>query len=255
MSDIECDDVDCEGCDCVIPQPHCLVCVSSGRVHEFDDDAKQDMANTNTKRLEPKKTVFIDETNCQGWIVKKYLTPEDAKALLSTLVKEVPWIQHIIKVWGRECTQPRKTCMMGAEYSYSGSVHPQSPWHPAVKELMERINREFGTDFNGCLLNYYRDGNDYIGPHSDDEKTLAANSSVFAVSLGACRTMKFAKKASTLNPTHSVQLENGSLMAMTGPKFQRTYTHTIPKEPKALGPRISLTFRKFNIPDVKQHMI
>ena len=41
-----------------------------------------------------------------------------------------------------------------------------------LNELLNSINIIFNSDFNSILINYYKDGNDYIGNHSDDEKCL-----------------------------------------------------------------------------------
>jgi alkylated DNA repair dioxygenase AlkB len=39
--------------------------------------------------------------------------------------------------------------------------------------------------FNSCLLNLYHDGNEGMGWHSDDEKSIEDNSSIASVSFGA----------------------------------------------------------------------
>lgn len=82
---------------------------------------------------------------------------------------------------------------MGKEYVYSGSVHPGVEWTGPITKLKERINKDLGTDFNQCLLNNYRTGNDYISNHSDNERELS-NGTVAGISLGAERILVMSKK-------------------------------------------------------------
>ena len=53
-------------------------------------------------------------------------------------------------------------------------------------------NREFRIPqkFNSVLINYYRNGNDRVGSHSDDEKELGPLPSIASVSLGADRLFR-----------------------------------------------------------------
>ena len=58
---------------------------------------------------------------------------------------------------------------------------------------MKLINTQFGTNYNGILINKYIDGNDYIGAHGDDEKNLDAGD-VIAISYGAVRKFRIRDK-------------------------------------------------------------
>ena len=132
---------------------------------------------------------------------------------------------------------------MGKEYAYSGAVHPKSKFTKPVKDLMKKINEEFDTEFNSCLLNKYEDGNQYISAHSDDEKGLSRHM-VIAVSIGSERVMKFRNKETF--EIVKVVLTPGSLLMMKGKNFQKNWTHEITKQPSIKGCRISLTFREFS---------
>ena len=96
------------------------------------------------------------------------------------------------------------------------------------------------TKYNSCLLNLYNDGNEGIGWHSDDEKSIEDGSSIASVSLGAKRKFSFKHKQS--NKTISVLLEHGSLLLMKG-VTQKKWLHSLPKSSKITLPRINLTFR------------
>jgi alkylated DNA repair dioxygenase AlkB len=60
-----------------------------------------------------------------------------------------------------------------------------------LKQTVENVSN---TKFNSCLLNLYHDGNEGIGWHSDDEKSIGDNSSITSVSIGAERKFSFKPK-------------------------------------------------------------
>ena len=135
-------------------------------------------------------------------------------------------------------------------YFYSRSVAKSIPPGESIKALLDFVNKIFDSEFNGVLVNYYPDGDHYISDHSDSEAGLDPKGGVVIASAGATRTMQFKR---TKNPpigtanfkygAYKIPLIDGSLIAMMGPNFQKAYTHGIPKEAKASGPRWSFTFR------------
>lgn len=106
-----------------------------------------------------------------------------------------------------------------------------------LKQIVENISN---TKFNSCLLNLYDDGNEGMGWHSDDEKSIEDSSSIASVSLGAERKFSFKHKQS--HKTISILLEHGSLLLMKG-ATQKKWLHSLPKSSKITLPRINLTFR------------
>lgn len=104
-----------------------------------------------------------------------------------------------------------------------------------------KINGELNTDFNECLINRYRTGEDYIGFHSDNEKELS-NGIVAGISLGQERTMVLKRKDGTKEIKFI--LPHGSLFVMES-NTQKIWLHGIPKELSKSNERISLTFRQF----------
>jgi alkylated DNA repair dioxygenase AlkB len=111
----------------------------------------------------------------------------------------------------------------------------------ALLEIKEQVEKVALVKFTSCLLNYYRDGKDSNGWHSDDEKELGKNPVIASVSLGAPRMFHFRnKKDKTLK--HKLPLEHGSLLLMQG-TTQHYWQHQLPKTAKNVGGRINLTFR------------
>jgi alkylated DNA repair dioxygenase AlkB len=80
-----------------------------------------------------------------------------------------------------------------------------------------------------------------MGWHSDDEKSIARNSCIASISLGAERKFSFKHKRS--GETVSVLLETGSLLLMKG-ETQTHWLHSLPKSKRVREPRINLTFRR-----------
>lgn len=106
-----------------------------------------------------------------------------------------------------------------------------------LKQIAEELT---GVTFNSCLLNLYHNGDEGVAWHSDDEKSLAKNSAIALLSLGAERKFSFRHKKT--NDTVSVILENGSLLVMKD-TTQTNWLHSLPRSKKIMSPRINLTFR------------
>lgn len=217
---------------------------------ENDDETKQLEPNTKEAKTDPVK-VFLEvgpnanASTAKAWLRLNFVEPEEEKELFQYFQKHIPFIRHILYAGtDRERKQARLSCSMGAAYAYSGSVHPESPWDQKVLEIMNRINAEYGTQFNSCLINYYQNGSEYISAHSDDERRLDRNGLVLSLSFGSERVMTIRSKTGAMKPL-LIPLPPGSLFAMEGPQFQKLFTHGIDRCSPKVGPRISLTFRRF----------
>lgn len=171
--------------------------------------------------------------------------PQEQSLLMNALQKEIPWKQEHIKLFGKTHPTPRLTAWHGDEhcvYKYSGVVNQPFPWTPSLLTIKSRIeNLSNGTTFNCVLLNFYRDGSDKMGWHSDDEKELGPNPSIASVSFGATRRFDFKHKTEA-NNKFSIHLESGSLLLMQG-DMQHHWLHQIPAQKRIQEPRINLTFR------------
>ena len=96
------------------------------------------------------------------------------------------------------------------------------------------------------LANGYRDGNDSMGWHSDDEPELGPNPCIASLSLGAERAFLLRPRkpdAAGKRPSARLVLAHGSLLVMRGAS-QARYQHCLPKTRRPVGPRINLTFRR-----------
>ena len=106
--------------------------------------------------------------------------------------------------------------------------------------IRKRIFEKFKIDFNSVLANFYRDGKDSMGWHSDDEKELGPNPTIASISFGSERDLVFRNKIS--RETLAITQTNGCLILIDG-ETQKNWQHSIKKTQKVIGPRINLTFR------------
>ena len=169
-----------------------------------------------------------------------FLPPADADTLLAHLLANLPWQQD--RIFGRPA--PRLTAWIadvGIEYRYSGLAHVGTGWGFGLEAVRDAVWAASGCRFNSLLLNRYRDGNDSIGMHADDEPELGENPTVATLSLGAERT--FVLRHAAAKETVKVRLPHGSLLVMAG-TTQTHWRHGVPKTAEAVGERVSLTFRR-----------
>ena len=174
-----------------------------------------------------------------------WLPTADADALFTVLRGDIAWEVHRIRLFGRLVDSPRLSCWIGdpeATYVYSGARFEPRPWPAALLSVRERLARETGVDFNSVLANCYRDGRDYMGWHSDNERALGQRPVIASLSLGQARRFVF-RDRSAKGAKHELLLPNGALLLMAG-DTQSLYQHALPATAKPVGPRINLTFRR-----------
>lgn len=174
----------------------------------------------------------------------RFFEPEKAEELFRRLQSEIPWRQVSIKLYGKTIPVPRLTAWHGdpgVSYTYSKLTLNAEPWTPALLEIRDRLKELDATDFNGVLLNSYRNGNDGMSWHSDDEPELGPNPVIASVNFGGVRRFQFRHRLRR-NETAAIDLTPGSCLMMRG-ETQTFWLHQIPKTKKSCEPRINLTFR------------
>lgn len=175
----------------------------------------------------------------------KIFSSEENVHLLEELVQKIPWKADELFIFGKKIISQRKVAWYGDEayeYTYSHQTKRAIAWLPILKEIKNKVEVVTGECYNSCLANLYETGRVGMGWHSDDEKTIARDSAIASVSLGACR--RFVLKNKRDKTKIELALEGGSLLLMKG-CTQRFWLHSLPKTRKPLGMRVNLTFRKF----------
>ena len=172
----------------------------------------------------------------------EYLSIEEADALFSYLKCNLDWQQRKIFIFGEWRQQPRLIAFLGNEeilYSYSGDTLRSILWPDEVAKIAVKLSREFNNEFNVVLANYYRNGEDSMGWHADNEAELGNNPMIASISLGQPRKFKLRHRD---GEQKNLVLEHGSLLTMSG-ECQQYWQHALPKT-RTDGARINLTFRK-----------
>jgi len=175
----------------------------------------------------------------------QFLDADAADRLFDALLTDVPWQQATLNMFGRRIRAPRLTAWFGdcdAVYAYSGLRNQPLPWLPILLPVRSRVERLANQDFNGLLLNLYRDGRDSVGWHSDNEPELGDNPMVASLTLGASRRFVLRHRRNRVRPI-SIDPEHGSLLLMRA-ETQRHWQHCVPKTRRTVGARINLTFRR-----------
>tara|TARA_B100000579_G_scaffold155374_1_gene126411 strand:- start:227 stop:850 length:624 start_codon:yes stop_codon:yes gene_type:complete len=172
------------------------------------------------------------------------LIPEEKSELfLLQLSKNIQWKNDESVIFGKHYITRRKTAWYGDSpfnYTYSKIKRTALPWTNELTEIKHIVENNESTRFNSCLLNFYHDGDDGMGWHSDNEKELEKNGVIASVSLGAERKFSFKHKKN--KEKIDLILGNGSLLVMKE-QIQTHWMHQLPKSKKIREPRINLTFR------------
>jgi alkylated DNA repair dioxygenase AlkB len=164
--------------------------------------------------------------------------------IFTRLRAQIPWEQHSLSIHGQIIPQPRLSSWHGdVIHSYATLAHtliPQ-PWSGAVAHLRARVEALCGARFNSMLANLYRDGQDAIGWHADDEPELGPTPLIASLSFGAERRFDIRRKDDHTQ-VKRITLEHGSLLIMGG-AMQQHWQHAMARTAKPIGERINLTFR------------
>jgi len=188
------------------------------------------------KSLEPDGVVEYHES---------WLDSSQADARMNELTEEINWERRWVRLFGKRIVQPRLVCFQGdpgVKYTYSGDMHAAKGWHRAVSSIRDRLEHHCGVRFNSVLMNLYRDGNDSMGWHADDERELGDNPFIASVSLGGIRRFVLRSVVDRGNK-FEIKPAHGSLIVMRG-ALQHHWQHQVPRTRRPVGPRINLTFRR-----------
>lgn len=169
---------------------------------------------------------------------------EESEWLLKKFIGEAPWKQKLVNMYDKMVATPRLTAWYADEDTYDyTSLRRSEPlsWTPELLMIKKRVEAITGTIFNSVLLNYYRDGNDSVAWHSDNEKALGTHPVIASVSFGQVRSFDIRSKKDH-SEKYSIRLESGALMIMKG-DLQQNWEHRIAKSIKPMKARINLTFR------------
>lgn len=173
----------------------------------------------------------------------KIYSEVQANANLNNLLQSIAWEHDQVRIFGKTHITARKVAWYGDQgrtYQYSGSVKHAHIWTPLLWEIKSQVEEICQATYNACLLNLYHDGNESMGWHADNERSIVRHSSIASLSLGSRR--RFDLKHPATGEKRSLELENGQLINMKG-AIQEHWKHALAKSKKVTDLRINLTFR------------
>lgn len=171
--------------------------------------------------------------------------------------------QDIIMFFGKPVKMPRFQQTFGEQgYNFSGVKHSSVPIPPLLQPFLDYANRvcspylkSYKQGFNMLLINWYENGSNYIGAHSDSETQLLKNKKgevlVFSLSFGATRSFRLhPKNEEDKAGSRFVELElTNNTGVLMGGLCQTTHKHSVPKidgkKGLLVGKRINVTCRIF----------
>jgi alkylated DNA repair dioxygenase AlkB len=176
-------------------------------------------------------------------VIEHFYDAADSERLYQRLLHEQNWPDNHYIVAGRQFILPRLQTWhadAGIRYSYSNNLLETRSWSPLLLEIREKVETFLNFSFNSVLVNLYRNGEDYVGWHSDNELELGKQPFIASLTFGAERVFEFRHKKSL--QTGQLLLRSGTLLMMQ-PDFQHNWLHSVPIDKNLQQGRINLTFR------------
>lgn len=195
----------------------------------------------NTKKEETKGYKKITYNLGDGAVVyyiASYVKNPDT--LFSELLEKIPWKRYRYKnLHEKNGFYPR---LMNVIHYDRSDRHEKELIRklPELDKIKKRVEKLTNRKYRYAVLNYYRNGNDYISFHSDRE--VVDNSLVISVTVGSTRRFVFKHKFRE-GVKHLFMLAHGDVLIMNYDAIKGKYLHSIPKMAN-VGPRINITFRE-----------
>jgi alkylated DNA repair dioxygenase AlkB len=169
--------------------------------------------------------------DADSWVelVPAWLMGSDA--MLERLVAAAPWQQRQRWMYDRIVDEPRLT----AEYPTLDDLPD-----PMLVEAAAVLSEHYGVPYDGLWINFYRDHRDSTSWHGDRPSCKRPECIVPVLTLGACR--RFLVKHRDGGPSHVFLPAGGDLVVMGG-RCQLDWRHSVPKQARPLGARVSVNFQ------------
>ena len=180
-------------------------------------------------------------------LVRQAFGPEDSAIYFERLIQDIPWQQDEVVMFGKKTPLPRLTAWFGdqgASYTYSGITMQPHEWSEDLLAIRAVVEQHAKVRFNSLLLNQYRNGQDGVAWHADDEPELGAQPIIGSLSFGAVRKFQLRLKNDP-SEKREIEIGSGDLVVMSG-RTQASWLHQVPKTSRVIGPRINLTFRQIS---------
>lgn len=188
--------------------------------------------------------------------IPKAIQSETGKQMLETMDQHMPTERSHFMMFNKQCTVPRDQLLIDLEfpdkprlYHYSRHAVPTLTFIPPV---IQSVTDELLVLFphfhpSVVLINRYKNGNDSVGWHADDEAVIDQTQPIISVSFGATRDF-FVRLVADKSMKQSWALHHLDVLVMNGcdGNTQKLFQHTLPPRKRSQGIRYNLTFRVHN---------
>lgn len=171
-------------------------------------------------------------------LIDNFFSKEESDHYYNVLLNSTNWQEYEMPMYDKLITAPRMV-------SWYGERREDKYWAPEIITIKERVEQETQIEFNGVLLNLYRNGKDGVGWHSDKTKSSNQNMIIASVTFGETRMFRLRHKFLKQVPQIEIPLFHGSFLLMAGTTNSH-WEHQVPKTAKEVLPRINLTFRQIS---------
>lgn len=199
----------------------------------------------NIKEPNANETIALDSTSFIDWY-PVFMDTDQSDKTLKYLLEDINWkVVPRTSPEGVTYNLPRLQNWM-ANSDVKAQLYQKGdplPWSELILEIKNKLEQlYYPATFDYVLMNLYRNGDDKIGLHHDDEAEGDDNNIIASVSFGATRRFIVVPMKGK-KPKYRYDLSHGSLIVMRG-DMQKGWKHMIPGESGCKLPRVNLTFRK-----------
>ncbi|MHA2090246.1 MAG: alpha-ketoglutarate-dependent dioxygenase AlkB [Candidatus Kariarchaeaceae archaeon] len=197
-----------------------------------------------------KPNLRVSQPVPESYLIRYAFTIDEIKEYYHKLTI-LPWLVQQIEVAGKYYMPKRETLGFADEESsnlindrsFYGLTYPEFLFHLRSEVqfiIMDNISEiEQTPQMNYTWGNRYRDGNDKVGKHKDNEKWHSKIDPIVSVSFGEYRHFDIYDNYKRIS---RVDLGFGDIFLMM-PGFQQLYYHGVPTQKTVTNSRINLTFR------------
>jgi alkylated DNA repair dioxygenase AlkB len=188
--------------------------------------------------------IIYDLPDSELILIDNFFTKEESDYYYELLLHQTRWKEYEMEIFDKTVKAPR----MIAWYQDKENINSNQnipDWSPELLKIRERVENETALNFNSALLNLYRNGNDSVAWHSDQEGNSGPNPVIASVTFGESRMFKLRHKFRKDIAPIEIPLHHGSFLLMAG-TTNSFWQHQVPKTSKDVLPRINLTFRRTN---------
>ncbi len=211
------------------------VCIPNGELFYSENFFNNKISNRSVEYFQENKTNDWKKINWSNLSEDEFSSIE---------FKNINWKHDSIKMFGKVHPLPRYTSWYGNKdksYTYSGIKSYPNQWNKGLLYIKQEVEKITNNSFNSVLLNWYRDGQDNLSWHADDEKELGVNPLIASVNFGETRDFIIRRNCNKSEKV-TIQLKHGTLLVMGG-EMQHYWQHSVPKRKAVDKSRFNLTFR------------